>query len=314
MRYLPLLATSLFLTGCIDFDLGSSDRFQEDFHYSWDLQPNGRVIAEGFNGKIEVVGWDENKVDITGTKFGSTERLRDSIKIETHDSPGEVEVRAIRPSASRGNSGVRMTIRVPRQAVVDRVTSSNGSINVDKVGDVRHLKTSNGSIHVGNATGELDARTSNSSIDIDRFSGSVSLHTSNGRIRAEDLIGSCQAETSNGSINITMRESPTAPIRLETSNGSIDLALAQIPKGDVRAQSSNGSITVRLPANTSARLNADTSNSSITTEFEVASTFSGEKTKRDHLIGTIGSGGPTLDLQTRNGHIRILKSSGSGTI
>jgi hypothetical protein len=310
MRYLPLLATSLLLTGCIDFDHGSSDRFQEDFHYSYDLQPNGRVIAEGFNGKIEVVGWDQNKVDITGTKYASSENLRDAIKLDTRQSPDLVEVRAIRPSVTRGGSGVRMTIRVPKQAIVDRVTSSNAAIEVDRVASVQHLKTSNGSIRVGNSSGNLDARTSNASIDLDHFTGDAVLHSSNGRIRAEGLTGRCTAETSNASINIQMAD-VRQPVRLETSNGSVDLSLAQSPKESIRAESSNGSITVRLPANASARLNATTSHASINSEFEVTTELHGENGKRDHLTGTIGSGGPTLDLTTRNGRIRILKSSSS---
>src|SRR6185436_6968591 len=102
MRLLPLFAASLLLTGCVDVDFGSSDRFQEDFHFSWALEPNGRVSAETFNGKVEIIGWDENKVDISGTKYGSSEHLRDAIKIETHNSPSSVEIRAIRPSMTAG--------------------------------------------------------------------------------------------------------------------------------------------------------------------------------------------------------------------
>ena len=52
----PLFATSLFMTGCIgvDLDHGSSDKYQEDFHFSYDLQPNGQLVAETFNLKTAV--------------------------------------------------------------------------------------------------------------------------------------------------------------------------------------------------------------------------------------------------------------------
>jgi hypothetical protein len=66
-----------------------------------------------------------------------------------------------------------------------------------------------------------------------------------------------------------------------------------------------------MPSNASARVNATTSNSSIDSEFGLATEFHGDKEKKNHLIGTIGSGGPALDLTTRNGRIRILKSSSS---
>lgn len=310
----PLFAVSLLLTGCVDINLdhASSDRYQEDFHFSYDLQPNGHVIAETFNGKVEIVGWDENKVDISGTKYGSTERLRDAVKLETHNSPSLVEVRAIHPSASTGNSGARLVIKVPKQAIVERVTSSNGSIRVEHVGNTTHVKTSNGGILVADASGDLDARTSNGQIEVERFNGALSAKTSNGKVRAEGVSGKCDVETSNASIDIRMNEATTAPVRLVTSNGAVTLTLDKAPKSDIRAESSNGSISVKLPASTAARINASTSNSSISSEFDVLTQGNGEHGKKDHLSGTIGSGGPTLDLTTRNGNIRILKTSSSG--
>ena len=309
----PLFATSLFLTGCIgiDFDHGSSDKYQEDFHFSYDLQPNGQLVAETFNGKVEIIGWDENKVDISGTKYGSTERLRDSIKIDTHNSPSSVEVRAVHPSGSTGNSGARMTIKVPKQAVVGRVTSSNGAIRIEHVGAISHVKTSNATIRITDASGDLDARTSNAQIEVERFNGSLSARSSNGRIRAEGVTGKCDVETSNASIDVRMDHATAAPIRLTTSNGAIELALDKAPKSDIHAQSSNGSITLKMPGDTAAHITADTSNSSISSEFDILTATNGDRFKKDHLNGTLGNGGPAIDLETRNGSIRILKTTGT---
>jgi DUF4097 and DUF4098 domain-containing protein YvlB len=108
------------------------------------------------------------------------------------------------------------------------------------------------------------------------------LRTSNGAIRADDLKGSVEASTSNGSIEIGVSDDQPAEMRVSTTNGSI---------------------TVRLPASANARIDASTSNSSITTEFDVRSS----RMSKTHLDGVIGSGGPTLDLSTSNGSIRLLK-------
>jgi len=310
MRYLSLVAASFLLSGCVIGDFGPSDQFQEDFHYSWDLQPGGRVMVETFNGRVEISGWDDNKVDVSGTKYGSSEHLRDAVKIETHNSDSLIEVRAIRPSTSTGNSGARLTIHVPKSAVIERVTSSNGAIQLSRVSSVTHLKTSNGAIRVADASGDLDARTSNGQIELERFTGNVALRSSNGRIRAEALTGKVDAETSNSSINVRLANSPAAPIRLVSSNGAIDLAMDNAPQNDIRAETRNGSITLRLPANTAAHINADTSNSNISSEFEVLAKVRDDRERKDHLNGAIGNGGPTIDLSTRNGHIRLVKGSG----
>src|ERR1700690_3738389 len=98
MRFAFALVAALLLSGCIIDDFDNSGRYQADFHYTCDLQPDGRVNAESFNGSIEITGWDQNKVEITGTKFASTEQLRDAIKIEVQDTPGSVDIRAVKPS------------------------------------------------------------------------------------------------------------------------------------------------------------------------------------------------------------------------
>jgi len=312
LRSIPALGASLLLTGCMigDFgDFGPSDRYQTDFHYSFNVEPDARLDLESFNGSVEISGWDENKVDISGTKYASTEGLRDAVKIETHNTPTSIEVRTIRPSSHMGSLGARYVIRVPRKAHLERITTSNGSIRVRDVANAAHLKSSNGSVRAENVNGDVDAHTSNSSIELEAVRGNATLKTSNGRIHAENVAGSFEAETSNNSIKVRLENAPASPVRLVTSNGSIELEMQKAPRNDVRAETRNGSITVNLPASTSARVTAETSNSSVSSDFSISSEFHGEE-RKNHLEGVIGSGGPHVDLSTRNGHIRIVKGSG----
>jgi DUF4097 and DUF4098 domain-containing protein YvlB len=68
---------------------------------------------------------------------------------------------------------------------------------------------------------------------------------------------------------------------------------------------------LHLPGDAAAHVVADTSNGSISSEFTVASKGDGDEEKhRKHMDGTIGAGGPTIDLSTSNGSIHILKGSG----
>ena len=78
-----LLPFALLLTGC-EFDHdhdwgGSSDKFKQDFHMSYPLKPGGRVSVESFNGSVEVLAWDRDEVDISGTKYASTQERLDRI-------------------------------------------------------------------------------------------------------------------------------------------------------------------------------------------------------------------------------------------
>ena len=306
LLFLPIAALSLALTGCDLEELGNSNRFKEDFSYSFPLKEGGRIDLENFNGSVEITAWDRASVDITGQKYASTEDLLQAIKIDIVPSPDSIRIRTVRPVERRGNMGARYVIRVPRRVMLDRIMSSNGGIRVTGIeGDAR-LRSSNGGINITDLRGALEANTSNAGIEIRQLDGSANLRTSNGSIRVDRVRGAFEAVTSNAGIDARLAEiDPNRPIRLETSNGNINVTLEQMKGHEVRAASSNGSITIRLPEGTEAKVRAHTSNSSITSDFDVL-VKGGLKTKT-RLEGTIGDGAGLLDVGTSNGSIRLLK-------
>jgi len=301
---LPAAAAGLLILSACDFEDFNGERFTRDFHYSFSLKPSGRLAVESFNGSIEISGWDRDSVDISGTKYGPTQERADSLPVETSNSPEAVTIRVIRPSDRRNNAGARFVIKVPRSAVLDRITTSNASIRIMDGAGPAHLRTSNGSIRVQALRGSLDAQTSNASVDLIDVEGDAVAHSSNGHIHAEGLRGGLDASTSNGGVNARIAHADRS-VRVETSNAGIELALPDGLGGDVRANTSNGGITVRLPASANARVMAHTSNASINSDFDVK--LHGEIGK-NRLEGAIGSGsGPLIDLTTSNGGIRLMK-------
>lgn len=311
----PILAAGLFvLTGCEDFgDWGPSDRYKEDFHYSYALKPGGTVSVENFNGSVEILGWEQNTIEINGTKYASQKAYLDDMKVDVSATPGAVRIRTVRPSLTRGNCGARYTLRVPRRVVLDEITSSNGSIRIEDVEGTARLRTSNGGVRIERLKGDLNVRTSNGAVEVRDLDGNARVHTSNGGIEADASHGSFEAETSNGKIEATLADPAASwPLRLHSSNGPIELTLMTAKLPDVRAESSNSSIILHLPASASARVRASTSHhSSITSDFDELMRGRDDEDRhqrRSDVEGTIGSGGPLLDLSTSNGSIKILKN------
>src|SRR5215471_6248923 len=149
IHILPAVAAGmLVLAGCDFEDLGGLERYHEDFHYSHPLRSGGRLTVEGFNGSIEVTTWDQNTVDISGTKYARTQADTSDIKIDIDHTADAVGVRAVRPSMRHGSYGVRFVIKVPRGALLDRLTTSNGAIRTVEGSGPARLKTSNGHIDV----------------------------------------------------------------------------------------------------------------------------------------------------------------------
>lgn len=301
---LPVLAV-LFLAGCDIEDFGPSDRYKADFHYT--LKPSDRLSVENFNGEIEVAGWDEPSIEITGVRYGSTRELLDAVKVDVHESTSVTEIRTSHPGALHGNFGARYLIRAPRKTGIDRIVSSNGAVRIHDMTSAARVHTSNGAVRLENISGGVDAETSNGAIELDSVTGKLNLRTSNGRIRAEEVTGQCDAETSNGPVTVRFKQPPDGPTRINTSNGSVEVSMTGAPKGGIRAETSNGSITLNLPAGTAAHLNAHTNQASVSSDFDVMRRGSSESDKH-RLEGDIGSGGPTIELTTRNGGIHLRKT------
>jgi len=302
IQALVLTAALLCLTAC-DLELGSFERFTRDFHYSYPLKSSGRLSVESFNGSVEITGWDQETVDISGTKYGPSQDAADSLKVEIDNSPDSVSIRVIRPSERRNNLGARFVIKIPRAARLDRITTSNGGIRTEDGSGPARLRTSNSSIRVMDLAGGLDAQTSNGAIELTGVDGDVTAHTSNSHIRTERVNGSLEATTSNGSVNAQITRADRS-VRVETSNSGVELTLPANYSRDLRVNTTNASITLRLPHAINAHVAARTSNSSISSDFDVR--VQGELSK-NRLEGVIGAGGPLIELSTSNGSIRLLK-------
>jgi hypothetical protein len=248
----PLVAAAaLFLAACDfeDLDFGGTERHTQDFHYSYPLQAGGRLTLENFNGSVEISGWDQPTVDISGTKYASSPTLLDALRIDVEHGASAVYIRTVRPTGGRSNMGARYAIKVPRKVELERVVSSNGTVRLLDIEGAARVRTSNGGI------------------EAQRVAGSVELHTSNGKVRASGMRG---------------------PVRIDTSNGSVDLTVPAGFRHDVRVATSNGGIVLHLPETLDARLQARTSNASIHSDYEVKSSGTWDKHRLDGVIGNGG--------------------------
>jgi DUF4097 and DUF4098 domain-containing protein YvlB len=277
---------SLFLAGCDDMVWADrSDRFTENFSYSYSLKPGGRVSIENLNGSVEVTGWDKDTIEITGAKYAATEDLLRALKIDIQQSSDAVSIRTVRPSATRGNYGARYRLRVPRRVQLERLTSSNGHVEARDIEGPARIRTSNGGVRITNTKGDLEIETSNGSIDVNDHSGSITGHTSNARV----------------SVDLSDPEQGR-PVRLESSNGGINLKMRSFNRNSIRLSTSNASINLALPDNAGVQIRADTSNGHISSDMPVQGTM-----KRTHADGQIGAGGPSVELSTSNGSISLQR-------
>ncbi|MBA3975120.1 MAG: hypothetical protein C0504_13005 [Candidatus Solibacter sp.] len=310
MRKQPALwlavVAAVLLTGCeIDpSDWGDSTRYREEFTYSYKLTAGGRVSLESFNGGAEIIGWDRDMVEVTGSKYAARRDVMEQIKIDAISEPGYLRVRAIKPIERNCNCGAKFILRVPRKVVIERLETSNGALRAENIDGGARMRTSNGSVKLWRVNGDVEATTSNGTIEVSEYSGAARLKTSNGRVKGDGIRGSFSADTSNGSIDVTIAELDAGrALNLGSSNGTVTLAVEKYNGNPITVHTSNSSINVRLPEGVNADVRASTSNGSISSDFDVVTRTS----SKNRMDGRLGNGGALLDLTTSNGTVRLLR-------
>lgn len=296
------LIGAVLLSSCGDF--GDFDRVKEDFHYSYPLQPGGRLELQNRNGSIEIVGWDRNTIDVSGTKFAPSTNRLEEIKISVNVSGNNVSIATEWPKDSwHGSYGAKYIIRAPRQTTVTRTQTTNGSVSVEDLEGGGHVTSTNGRISMARDTGDYDVQTSNGAIEFEECSGSERAHTTNGAVRGRLKAGSVDSESTNGSIDLTlMQPSNGQRIRASTTNGSVVLALAEFHDNPLNAETTNGSVTIRLPNDTNAKVNVETTVSSISNDLTLSST---DENSKHRLSGQLGKGGPLISATTTTGAVHL---------
>lgn len=128
-----------------------------------------------------------------------------------------------------------------------------------------------------------------------RFTG----RTVNGEVEARDLAADARVSSVNGDVEVETAGFAEA----RTVNGSVRASAgAPVFAGGARFSTVNGSIELDLPDDIDADLDASWVNGGLDTDLPFR--IQGRMTRRS-AQGILGSGGPTLHLETVNGSIRI---------
>ena len=267
---LLMLILSVGLTGC--FVGIETFKATETVSDSFTTNAQATIIAETFNGKINVQAGSGDQVAVTVTKTGSgtsqanAEADLKNVEVKMTQDGDTIRITARRTDRKPfNNSGAEIELTVPENAILD-ITTSNGKI------------TSTG------VRGDLKLTTSNGELVVKGGQGAQSLTTSNGSIQVEAQSAQVNAQTSNGSITFT----------------------GSLAEGKQAFETSNGSVEISLPGDSQFNIDARTSNGKISTEFPV--TFSGSS-QDNELNGTVGQNpAMSISVSTSNGSIKLMKS------
>ena len=249
--------------------IGERYTFQDD---PLVVEGNGidSFLARGENGSVTIQPAEDGKITIYATyriRGSSRERAlerKEGLELDVQRDGERLVARVIKPRSvgfTLGSDRVDLDIYLPDHLNVGGETS-NGSVEVDSMGDVGRLKTTNGRIKVTSSRGAADLRATNGRIEVIDFIGGLVIGTTNGSVVVEgELEGDWNISTTNGGVRVTVPEDGSYKYVFSTGNGSIRLPdppftgrksrnryEGEISGGEhnLEIRTSNGSITVNL--------------------------------------------------------------------
>lgn len=270
--------------------------------------PEGRVVARTSGGAINVEhvtgevnvrtsGGSLNLTDITGPVDGNTsggsinvERVSGQLMVRT--SGGSLNITDVQNNVQAETSGGSVRIENVQGAV--RARTSGGDMDLRAISDDVQAETSGGDVELIDIGGRSEARTSGGDIEGRTLRGSVNVSTSAGDIELDDVQAGVEARTSVGDIEVV----------LTLSDFSVDYATQLV--------TSHGDIEITLPANLPASIDATVEplhqwdRDDILSDFPLSRTTPDDERSRTlRSSGDINGGGPSIELRTNGGSIRI---------
>jgi lia operon protein LiaG len=173
-----------------------------------------------------------------------------------------------------------------------RTRNTKGRLNID---------TGSGRVAVNDAEGD--------DIRIDTGSGSVEMNgirasdlmvdTGSGRVTGAGIVAT-KVGVDTGSGGITLSDVSASDIMLDTGSGSVTLDLVrQIER--LLIDTGSGGVRLAVPANLAASVAIETGSGGVNVDLPISVT----SRSRNSLVGTIGSGGGRIQIDTGSGGVTI---------
>jgi len=177
--------------------------------------PAGKTLSiEVTIGTVRIDGWDKPDVEIVVERRAPAAAQLARVPLVIEELPAKVSIRALQ-SDNTTDPALRadVTVRVPRNAVIERVQVLEGRIAIEG------------------------------------FSGSLTADIRRGPIDGKTLSGTLRLEAGIGTVTLTdTRLSSNGLLRLRSFNGDVRLALAERPAdARIMALALNGHVTSDIP-------------------------------------------------------------------
>ncbi|HEV7433185.1 MAG TPA: DUF4097 family beta strand repeat-containing protein [Steroidobacteraceae bacterium] len=260
--------------------------------------PAGTVEVVNVAGSIEISGWDQATVDVSGSIGERVER------VDVTSSANRTSIRVVLPSGNswNGDSEAHLKIRVPQKSALE-VSLVSSDLRIAGVSGNQHLQTVSGDI-AGEASGDLQVNTVSGDVKMaTRNSHSVQIKTVSGDVNVTGADGTIQVNTVSGDAMFTLGTVTRA--HFESISGDISVAAAALAaSGQLEATSVSGDLGVHFTALPDADIDVQTFSG------DISNCFGPKAVEQQYGPGSRlnfrnGKGGGHVHIDTKSGDVQL---------
>ena len=265
-----------------------------------DAAADGHVDISNTAGSIEVYGWSNTRVEVTG-ELG--ERVEELVLERDGD---RVTVKVKVPKNGGRNIESDIVVRVPEKSSID-VSGVSADIRVEDVLGEQSLHTVSGDVSVESASADVEVASVSGDVEVegDRKDTETQANSVSGDITLFGLGGEIRAEVVSG--DVTIDEGSYDRVMVESVNGDL-VFVAELRKGGrLAAESVNGDVEIKFAGDISADFEIDSFNGRIDNCFGPEAKRTSKYAPGWELSFTEGDGDGNVTISTLNGDIHICK-------
>ena len=263
--------------------------------------PAGTVEVVNVEGTIEISGWDQPTVDVSGTIGDKVER------VDVTSSANHTTVRVVLPPGSswNGDSSANLKIRVPQKSALE-VSLVSADLRVSGVTGNQHLQTVSGDI-AGDASGDLQINSVSGDVHLAaRNSHNAKIKTVSGDINITGADGDIQVNSVSGDVMLSLGTVTRA--HFESVSGDVSVTSAALAaSGQLEATSVSGDLGVHFTALPDADIDVQTFSG------DIRNCFGPKPVEQQYGPGSRlnfrnGKGGGHIHIDTKSGDVELCNS------
>ncbi len=191
---------------------------REEFHQTYQLAADGRVVLHNINGPVHIQGWERNEVRLDAVKTAYKQTRLTEATIEAQATADSIEIRTRYPHESQS-----FTDEAPRR--YDNPASVEYTLTVPRGARLESIELINGALDLAGLSGETHASCINGKLTARAVSGEAKLSTINGTLDAAfgqlDAAKSISLSSINGQVSLTLPSDINASVKASTIHGTI---------------------------------------------------------------------------------------------